>query len=557
MPAARYEDRAQAAADPRPRRCEDRSRYRPKGRRRQSIVPDVVELVREFDAGRDAEPGDEIQPHASRCIRLHARGTCHRFHVARTPAGRCRAAVAPAACRLPPAACRLPPAAWACGDLRLGNFGSCKRDNRQVYFDIVDFDEAGLAPVSWDAVRWLAGLRVGRDLMGVDAAAASALGGTFVDRYAVLIEGQGSPDGNHLLDLKRSLPSSQAGRAPVAQPDWLDEAQRVVAVQQRMQAVPAASLQRVALDGIAYVLRGLQPGEDRVDPPDRKAATPASLVNLMAMTARCLAWAQLRSSGRSGSASADALIDLRPAAGDEAHAAADRRPCAQRGSRKTGKSTRRPSTRARSRSDAARARRKRGSIRHTTRRSPALRSRQGDLAHIPIPAHPRHAYSRRTDEHRRRASARRDPGRRPRRPDLKKMFIGGQWLAARDGRTLPVVAPADGETFDQIACGGAHEVDLAVRGGARSARRPLGPPDRHRARPPADGRSARRCSTTPRSSPRSRRATPASRWPPRATTSSCWRATSSSTARRPTRCTARRSPSSPATRSACCASRSA
>ncbi len=45
---------------------------------------------------------------------------------------------------------------------------------------------------------------------------------------------------------------------------------------------------------------------------------------------------------------------------------------------------------------------------------------------------------------------------------MKKMFIGGRWLAARDERTLPVVSPADGETFDRIACGGAHEVDLAV-----------------------------------------------------------------------------------------------
>jgi aldehyde dehydrogenase (NAD+) len=45
---------------------------------------------------------------------------------------------------------------------------------------------------------------------------------------------------------------------------------------------------------------------------------------------------------------------------------------------------------------------------------------------------------------------------------MKKMFIGGRWLAARDERSLPVVNPADGETFDRIACGGAHEVDLAV-----------------------------------------------------------------------------------------------
>ena len=45
---------------------------------------------------------------------------------------------------------------------------------------------------------------------------------------------------------------------------------------------------------------------------------------------------------------------------------------------------------------------------------------------------------------------------------MKQMFIGGRWLPAQDGRSLAVVAPADGETFDQIARGGAHEVGLAV-----------------------------------------------------------------------------------------------
>jgi aldehyde dehydrogenase (NAD+) len=45
---------------------------------------------------------------------------------------------------------------------------------------------------------------------------------------------------------------------------------------------------------------------------------------------------------------------------------------------------------------------------------------------------------------------------------MKPMFIGGRWLAARDERSLPVIDPADGQTFERIACGGAHEVDLAV-----------------------------------------------------------------------------------------------
>ena len=45
---------------------------------------------------------------------------------------------------------------------------------------------------------------------------------------------------------------------------------------------------------------------------------------------------------------------------------------------------------------------------------------------------------------------------------MKKMFIGGRWAAARDERSLPVVSPADGEAYDQIARGTAHEIDLAV-----------------------------------------------------------------------------------------------
>lgn len=51
---------------------------------------------------------------------------------------------------------------------------------------------------------------------------------------------------------------------------------------------------------------------------------------------------------------------------------------------------------------------------------------------------------------------------------MKKMYIGGRWLAARDERSLAVIAPSDGEVFDHIASGGAYEVDLAVQA-ARAA----------------------------------------------------------------------------------------
>jgi uncharacterized protein (DUF2252 family) len=44
------------------------------------------------------------------------------------------------------------PFAWICGDLHLENFGSFKSDNKQVYFDLNDFDEAILAPVHCELV---------------------------------------------------------------------------------------------------------------------------------------------------------------------------------------------------------------------------------------------------------------------------------------------------------------------------------------------------------------------------------------------------------------------
>lgn len=51
---------------------------------------------------------------------------------------------------------------------------------------------------------------------------------------------------------------------------------------------------------------------------------------------------------------------------------------------------------------------------------------------------------------------------------MKKMFIGGQWVAAQDGRTLPVIGPADGQPFDEIPRGTPADVDRAVQA-ARAA----------------------------------------------------------------------------------------
>lgn len=130
-----------------------------------------------------------------------------------------------------------------------------------------------------------------------------------VERYAILVQGKGAPDQHYLLDLKQAMPSSIAAHLPGLQPTWQHQAERVVTIQRRMQAVSMAFLHAVKIGKKSYVLRALQPSEDRV-PLVGKQFHPAHLDGILEVMGQCLAWAQLRSSGREGSAIADELIDF-------------------------------------------------------------------------------------------------------------------------------------------------------------------------------------------------------------------------------------------------------
>ena len=128
-----------------------------------------------------------------------------------------------------------------------------------------------------------------------------------VERYVILIRGDASPNGNHLLDLKLALPSALTGYLKVKQPRWRTEAHRIVSVQERAQAAPMAFLQPMFMEERAFVLRGLQPSDDRVR-LDR--STTKQLEQTISAMGQIVAWAHLRSSGRDGSAIADELIDF-------------------------------------------------------------------------------------------------------------------------------------------------------------------------------------------------------------------------------------------------------
>lgn len=130
-----------------------------------------------------------------------------------------------------------------------------------------------------------------------------------VDRYVILIHGKGSPDGNYLLDLKQALPSAPAAYSKITQPTWKNEAERIVTIQRQAQAIPMAFLNPVLLNNNAYILRCLQPSEDRISLRLKPRMQPANALLLQDM-GRITAWAHLRSSGRRGAAIADELMEF-------------------------------------------------------------------------------------------------------------------------------------------------------------------------------------------------------------------------------------------------------
>jgi uncharacterized protein (DUF2252 family) len=124
-------------------------------------------------------------------------------------------------------------------------------------------------------------------------------------RYLILVEGNGAPDRHYLLDLKAARSSSIA--APLPQPHWPNEADRIIAIQTRWQESAPDRLHSLTIDAMPFVLRELQPSADKVDVTQLRGK-PKRLTKLVETMAQVTAWGQLRSSGRDGSAIADQLI---------------------------------------------------------------------------------------------------------------------------------------------------------------------------------------------------------------------------------------------------------
>lgn len=135
---------------------------------------------------------------------------------------------------------------------------------------------------------------------------ASGLGSLGLNRYIVLVRGDGGRAGNALLDVKEVAPSSLARFGGVPQPKWKSEPERVVAIQHRMQAIAPAMLHAKSIRHRGYVLREIQPSKDRLRIEDAKGQR--HIRSAAKVMGQGTAWAQLRSSGREGSATIDDLI---------------------------------------------------------------------------------------------------------------------------------------------------------------------------------------------------------------------------------------------------------
>ena len=125
-------------------------------------------------------------------------------------------------------------------------------------------------------------------------------------RYVVLVRGTGSPDGNWLLDLKEAHASPLASFLP--QPGcWRNEADRTIGIQRRMQAICPALLHPLRIGDRWFVLRELQPTEDRLA-LEHWHGKLRRLRKVMITIGHLVAWAQLRSASRDGAATIDELI---------------------------------------------------------------------------------------------------------------------------------------------------------------------------------------------------------------------------------------------------------
>ena len=133
----------------------------------------VIEALQRYNAATDPERLAMKYAAMRADPFVFFRGTCHLFYQRLPKLGTLADA----------------PLAWSCGDLHLENFGSYKGDNRLVYFDLNDFDEAVLAPCIWDLIRVVASISVAGLSLKLKSQQTDRLCRLFIENYGVALAG--------------------------------------------------------------------------------------------------------------------------------------------------------------------------------------------------------------------------------------------------------------------------------------------------------------------------------------------------------------------------------
>jgi len=92
-----------------------------------------------------------------------------------------------------------------CGDLHLENFGIYVSEDRQLIFDINDFDETLVAPAAFDLSRCLTSILLAADVWKLRSVRAERIAVAFLDRYRLAIEQMADPNSTHQAPAKLKL----------------------------------------------------------------------------------------------------------------------------------------------------------------------------------------------------------------------------------------------------------------------------------------------------------------------------------------------------------------
>jgi len=127
-----------------------------------------------------------------------------------------------------------------------------------------------------------------------------------VKRYILLLAHSANPQKKLLMDVKQAMPPGPGAYVNIPQPVWEHEAARITGIQEMTAHVSPAFLSSFQHNDNWFVIKELQPTADKVN-LFQTIKQPAFMENYLADLGTLTASAQLRSSGRQTSATADEL----------------------------------------------------------------------------------------------------------------------------------------------------------------------------------------------------------------------------------------------------------